>query len=144
MKKRKVIYLIGALANEKIPAIANELEKEGFETFADWFAPGPDADTYWRKYSKARGWTYKQALKSYAATHIFEFDKFHIDRSDIGVLIMPSGRSGHLEAGYMVGQGKPVFILFDGEPEKWDVMSQFATEVCFNMDELKAELAKVK
>ena len=137
----KSIYLIGSLGNENIPGIANELEERlEYEVFADWFAPGPDADSYWRAYAKARGMSYQQALNSHAAKHIFEFDKFHIDRCDIGVLVMPAGRSGHLELGYMVGQGKPGFILFEEEPEKWDIMAQFATGVACNMDELVAAM----
>ncbi len=134
------IYLIGSLRNKKIPHIANEIEAADFEVFADWFAPGPKADEYWRKYSKDRSLTYDEALNSYAAKHIFEFDKFHIDRCDVGVLVMPAGRSGHLELGYMIGRGKPGFILFDGEPERWDIMAQLATGVAFSLDELVAML----
>lgn len=89
---------------------------------------------------KIRGSSYKQALKNYAGKHIYEFDKFHIDRGHIGVLIMPAGKSGHMELGYMIGQGKPCFVYFDKEPERWDVMYQFAKEVCFSMEELQNEL----
>ena len=122
----KSFYIIGSLRNPEIPVFANEIQGIGFEAFADWFAPGPHADDYWRKYSKQRCWTYEQALQSYAATHIFEFDHFHINRCDAGVLLMPAGKSGHLELGYMIGQGKPGFIVFDKEPKRWDVMVQFA------------------
>ena len=142
--KQKVIYLIGSLRNETIPHIANKIRKLGFEVFDDWFSPGPEADDFWRNYEKVRGSTYKQALKNWAGKHIYEFDKFHIDRSDIGIMIMPAGKSGHLELGYMIGQGKKCFILFDQEPERWDVMYQFADEVCFSFEELQDELLKIK
>jgi nucleoside 2-deoxyribosyltransferase len=142
---KKVIYLIGSLKNEKIPYIAKRIRDElGFEVFDDWFSPGPEADDFWRNFEKVRGSTYKQALKNYAGKHIYEFDKFHIDRGDIGVLVMPAGKSGHMELGYLVGRGKPCFILFEEEPERWDVMYQFANAICFNFDELKEELIKVK
>ena len=143
-KKNKIIYLIGSLRNEKIPYLANDIRKLGFEVFDDWFSPGPEADDFWRKYEKIRGSTYKQALNNYAAKHIYEFDKFHIERSDIGVLYMPAGKSGHLELGYMIGKGKPCYILFDEEPDRWDIMCQFANAVCFNFEELKEELEKIK
>lgn len=138
----KSIYLIGSLRNPKIPETANVLEKAEFEVFDDWFSPGPKADECWREYEKARGRTYGEALKGYAARHIFEFDKYHLDRCDFGVLIMPAGKSGHLELGYMLGQGKPGFILFEEEPERWDIMLQFSTGIFFNMDDLLTELAK--
>ena len=134
-----LIYLIGSLRNEKIPEIANELEAEGFEVFDDWFAPGPRADEHWKEYSQARNRNYADALASHAASHIFEFDKRHIDQCDIGVLLMPAGRSGHLELGYLIGQGKPGYILFEEEPERWDIMAQFAF-VAFSLDELVAML----
>ena len=143
-EKKKQIYIIGSLRNKKIPHLAKELRKFGFDVFDDWFSPGPEADEFWRKYEKVRGSTYKEALNNWAAKHVFEFDKHHIDASDIGVLIMPAGKSGHLELGYMIGQGKPGFILFEEEPERWDVMHQFATTICVSMKELETELKKLQ
>lgn len=135
------IYVIGSLKNEKIPHIAKELrETLGVEVFDDWFSPGPEADDFWRKYEKIRGSSYKQALSNWAGKHVFEFDKHHIDRLGIGVMVMPTGKSGHLELGYMLGQGKKGYILFDKEPERWDVMYQFASGIFFDKDELINEL----
>lgn len=149
MKNQKVIYLIGSLRNAEIPHIANKIRKlTEFEVFDDWFSPGPEADDFWRNYEKIRGSTYKQALKNWAGKHIYEFDKYHIDRADIGIMVMPAGKSGHLELGYMIGQGKKCFILFDEEPERWDVMYIFAKEnggdICFSFKELEEELLKIK
>lgn len=132
----KSIYIIGSLRNPKIPEFANTLTRAGFEAFSDWFAPGPAADDYFRDYSKVRGWSYKQALQSHAAKHIFAFDRYHLDRADIAILLMPAGRSGHLELGYHLGKGKPGYILFDEVPERYDMMLQFATELFFDEKEL--------
>jgi len=144
MAKTKTGYIIGSLRNKNIPMIGVKLrEALGFEIFDDWFSPGPKADDYWKEYEEARGRNYKEALSGWAGKHVFEFDKFHIDRSDFGVLIMPAGKSGHLELGYMIGQGKPGYILLDN-PDRWDVMYQFATGVFFNLDELIDELKKLK
>ena len=129
-------YLIGSLRNKKIPIIAKNLRIWGFDIFDSWYAPGPNADDYWRDYEKAKGFTYQDALKHYAARHIFEFDKFHLDRCDGGILVWPAGKSAHLELGYLIGQGKPGYILIDGEPERWDIMLNFATEVCRDLEEL--------
>lgn len=132
-----MIYLIGSLRNPKIPFIANRLRKAtGLEVFDNWFSGGKIADDSWRAYSKIKGLSYREALNSYEARHIFEFDLLHIDRSDIGILVMPCGKSGHLEAGYMRGCGKPVFALFEKEPARYDVMMNFCTDVCFNEKEL--------
>jgi hypothetical protein len=42
-------------------------------------------------------------------------------------------------SGYLIGQGKPGFILMDGEPERYDVMYKFAT-VVFSVEELVEKL----
>src|SRR3990167_758714 len=139
----KVIYIIGALKNWKVIDLHLELEKEGFEVFSSWLTPGPLADEYWRKYAKKRKLTHKQGLKDWSAQHIFNFDKTHLDRCNIGILLMPCGKSGHLELGYMRGQNKPGYILFDKEPKRWDVMHNFATDVFYNKEELKQELKKL-
>jgi hypothetical protein len=137
----KSIYLIGSLRNEQVPIVAAALRSDGFDVFDDWFAAGPEADDWWRTYEKAKEVPYDVALNSYAAKHVFEFDKHHLDRCDIGVLLMPAGKSGHLELGYLCGQGKPCYILFQEEPERWDVMYQFATGgVHFSLSSLRESL----
>lgn len=105
--------------------------------FDDWFAAGPIADDSWQEYENVRRHSFDEALSGYAARHVFAFDKFHLDRVSGGILVLPAGKSGHLELGYLAGQGKPCFILMDKEPERYDVMYQFATGgVYFNLEEL--------
>ena len=142
MSEKKVVYIMGSLRNEKIPELGNGIRELGFEAFDDWFSPGPEADDFWRNFEKKRGSSYKEALNAWAAKHIYEFDKYHIDRSDVAVLYMPAGKSAHLELGYAIGCGKPAYILFDEEPERWDVMTQFANDVFFSPEELFVELKK--
>ena len=134
-----VIYLIGSLRNPDIGAIADKLRKAGHEVFDDWYSAGPEADDWWRTYEKAKGHNYKEALSGYAAKHVFEFDKSHLDRCDIAVLALPAGKSGHLELGYILGRGKPGYILLD-DPDRWDVMYQFADDVFYSVEELITEL----
>lgn len=134
-KPIRSIYLIGSLRNEEIPKIAQSLRTTGLDVFDDWFAAGPEADDYWKKYEEARGKSYIEALRSYAAVHVFEFDRYHLDRCDAALLALPAGKSGHLELGYVAGSGKPTFILLD-RPDRWDVMYQFATRVFETKEEM--------
>lgn len=106
------------------------------EVFDDWYAAGPEADDFWKKYEQERGRDYLSALMGYAARHVFEFDRHHLDTSDAAVLVLPAGKSGHLELGYMAGRGKPTYILLDAEDVRWDVMYQFATKVVDNEKDL--------
>jgi hypothetical protein len=117
---KKKIY-IGALKNAEITSIAAELRPK-YDVFDQWITPGPDADQYLFEYSKKRGWNYKEALTCDAAKNNFDFDKRHIDSADIVVMVMPAGKSAHLELGYSIGIGKEAHILFDKEPERFDLM----------------------
>jgi len=108
----------------------------GFDAFDDWYAAGPEADDYWQKYEKDRGHTFPEALNNHAARNVYEFDKRNLDRCDIGLLVLPAGRSGHLELGYIIGSGKPGFILMAGEPDRFDVMYNFATRVFQTEEEM--------
>ena len=131
-----VIYLIGSLRNPEIPHIGNRLREIGFEVFDDWFGAGKIADDSFQAYETLKGHSYKQALRGYGARHIFNFDRYHLDRAEIGILVLPAGKSGHLELGRMSGQGKPTYVLFDKEPERWDQMYQFADDLFFSVEEM--------
>lgn len=136
------IYLIGSLRNPKVPEVAKKLRHAGHDVFDDWFSAGPEADDYWKKYEQERGHNYKQALAGFAADHVFNFDKKHINRCEVAVLLLPAGKSGHMELGYAIGKGKAGYILFDEEmpADRWDVMYKFAKGVFFDLTSLLAEL----
>jgi hypothetical protein len=134
-KKFNSLYLIGSLRNEEIPTIAQSIRSTGLDVFDDWYAAGPEADDYWKRYETGRGRTYKSALGGYAARHVFEFDRHHLDRCDSALLVLPAGKSGHLELGYVAGSGRPTYVLLD-RPDRWDVMYQFATEVFETQEEM--------
>lgn len=138
----KSLYLIGSLRNEGIPEVSKSLREIGLDVFDDWHAAGPEADDCWKEYEENRGRTYKEALSGYAARHVFSFDKHHLDRCDAALLVLPAGKSGHLELGYMAGRGKPTFILLD-RPDRWDVMYQFATEVFEDKGQMLGRLRSV-
>lgn len=138
------IYLIGSLKNGNIPILAGRLRSHtSHDVFDEWHAPGPEADDFFDAYRKRRGWDYKTALQSSLAKDIFEFDKKHLRESDIVVLVMPAGKSGHLELGYCAGLGKQTFILMDKEPERVDMMHQFADKIFMTEQELIDELRRV-
>lgn len=136
------VYLIGSLRNPQVTVIANQLRAHGYDVFDDWMAAGPEADDKWRDYEIQRGHGVRDALLGYAAEHVFQFDLQHLRRANIVVMLMPAGKSGHLELGWALGQGKPGYILFDQEPERFDVMWKFATAICYNVEELLTHLSK--
>jgi hypothetical protein len=56
---------------------------------------------------------YKDFLTWSPTKRAFKSDKAGLDWADTVVLLIPSGRSSHLEAGYGAGQGKELFIIGD-------------------------------
>jgi len=131
----KTIYLVGSLRNPNVPRIAEALRDRGFKVFDDWYGAGDEADDKWQQYENGRKRKYRDALAGEAAQHIFNFDKRLIKASDAVILVLPAGKSGHLEFGYARGKGKAAVILLDGEPERFDVMYNFAHLVTSDLAE---------
>lgn len=134
-----MIYIIGSLRNPQVPKLTKILRDMKMDVFADWYAAGPEADDKWRDYEKSQGFTYVEALKRPAAKNVFDFDRRHLEASEVVVLVLPAGKSGHLELGWALGRGKKGYILLD-DPERWDVMYQFADGVFTDPQELINEI----
>lgn len=135
----KCLYLIGSLRNERIPKLARTLRSNhpDFEVFDDWYAAGPEADDCWKTYEQARGRSYQEALEGHAARNVFSFDKRHLDRATHALLVLPAGKSGHMEVMYATyGVGAKTAILLDPEDVRWDVMYQFVPSVLNNDEEI--------
>jgi hypothetical protein len=131
----KVLYLIGSLRNSRIPELAKKIRDDNPDTevFDDWYAAGPEADDFWKTYEQNRGRTYQEALAGHAARNVFAFDKRHIDRCTHAMLVLPAGKSGHMEIMYATyGRGAKTAILLDPDDVRWDVMYQFVPTILNN------------
>lgn len=137
------VYIIGSMQNATVLEVGAAVRAAGHDAFDDWHSSGPESDLHWHAYEQKRGRTFRDALKGHHAQNVYRFDKGHIDESDAGVLVLPAGRSGHLELGYMVGRGKRTCILLaDPNPERFDIMYNFAEYVATSVEEVVAWLAK--
>lgn len=137
-----MIYLIGSLRNPEVPKVAAQIREHGFDVFDQWFSAGPNADDHLRDHFLAQGMNHREILQTAAAKNIFEFDKRHLQQADSVVLLMPCGKSGFLELGWVLGLGKQGYILFDKDPERVDVMFQFATKIVYSVEGLVLEINK--
>jgi hypothetical protein len=136
------IYLIGSLRNDHVPHIGIELRERGFDCFDDWHSNGKEADDRWQEYEQRRGRSFAEALAAPVAQNTFGLDKRMLNWCDAAVLVLPAGKSGHMELGYAIGRGKRGYILLDKEPERFDVMYAFANAVVSTLSELVEELNK--
>lgn len=125
------VYLVGSLRNSEVPELAVFLRNATeWNVFDDWFAAGPEADDHWKTYERHRGRTYEEALKGAAAKNVFNFDRQHISESSHVLLVMPAGKSGHMEVAWAAGIGKKTAILLESNTDdRWDVMYQFVDRV---------------
>jgi len=137
-----MIYLIGSLRHPRVREVAAALRARCVEVFDDWHCAGKEADEIWQRYEQERGRTFREALVSAHAQNVLRFDQTHLDRARAACLVMPAGKSGHLELGYILGQRKPGYILLEQEPERWDVMYGLATKVFYAVDDLVTEVAR--
>lgn len=119
------IYVASSWRNVHQPLVVEHLRDRGMEVY-DFRNPPhgrggfawSQIDPQWQKWDP-KGW--RDGLKSPLAVEGFNSDKRGMDWAEACVLVLPSGRSSHLEAGYMAGQGKPVAVLAL-EPAEPDLM----------------------
>lgn len=132
------IYVASSWRNDRQPEIVAALRRAGHEVY-DFRNPRPGNDGFrwteidpdWQRWTPEQ---YRQALTHPVAEDGFRSDFDAMRWADAGVLVMPCGRSAHLEAGYFVGAGKPLYILVsEAEPE---LMYKMATAICLTVDEL--------
>ena len=95
-----------------------------------------DVDPEWKAWSPT---AYRTALTHPISLSGFRSDYDAMEWADTGVLVLPSGRSAHLEAGYFVGAGKDLFILLLPEEDHAvlpELMYLMANRICVTQDEL--------
>src|SRR5690349_9841863 len=105
MKRR--IYIASSWRNQYQPAVVFALRDAGHEVY-DFRNPAPgNHGFHWSEIDQAwQGWksdAYLRALAHPIAKVGFINDFGAMQEADTGVLVLPSGRSAHLEAGYFVG-----------------------------------------
>lgn len=71
----------------------------------------------------------KEMMKHWRVQEAFKEDKKWIDWADALIMLMPCGRSSHLEAGYAVGKGKKLYIVGGFKKGEFDTMYGFADEM---------------
>ncbi len=92
-----------------------------------------DMDSNWTAWTPEQ---YRDALISHpVASHGFLSDFRAMQWADTCVLLLPSGRSAHLEAGWMAGAGKRTVVLLapGQDPE---LMNLLLDDICVSVDEL--------
>ena len=130
------VYVASSWRNELQPKVVRRLLDAGHEVY-DFRNPsmGPGArgkGFHWSEIDPDwQTWTpeeFKSSLLHPLAQDGYASDILGLRWCDAAVLVMPCGRSAHLELGHAVGAGKmTVILLSDGEPE---LMYGMAGAIC--------------
>jgi hypothetical protein len=132
------IYVASSWRNLMQQGVVHTLRAAGYEVydFKQPDGPGspPDSGFHWSEIDPNwKEWTpdqFRASLSHPIAQHGFTRDMDALKGCDVCVLVMPCGRSAHLEAGYAVGANKPTVILLeDGEPELMYNMASTCTSL---------------
>jgi hypothetical protein len=136
------IYVASSWRNAKQPLVVQRLREAGHEVYD--FRNPPDGtgfawseiDPEWESWSAAR---YREKLLHPRAEQGFASDFNAMHWADVCVLVLPCGRSAHLELGWCAGAGKRTIILTrDGEEP--ELMAKMATAITVSISETVAKL----
>lgn len=138
--KRK-IYVASSWRNPLQPKVVAALRDEGHEVY-DFRNPAPGntgfawsaIDPEWLK------WTPRQFVHHIEHSPIagdgFRLDRDALNWCDTCVLVLPCGRSAHLEAGYACGQGKDVLFMLHEDKFEPELMYLLGNGFVTNTTEL--------
>lgn len=111
-KKQMKIYVASSWRNEYQQQVVAELRNAGFEVYDFKHPAEGNVGFHWSDIDKNwQNWTtdqYRAALGHDHAQFGFNRDFDAMKNADACVLVLPCGKSAHLEAGWMKGAGRKV------------------------------------
>ena len=140
------IYVASSWRNDRQPAVVAALREAGHEVY-DFRNPPNRSGFAWSQIDPDwEGWdaaTYVELLDHPLAKAGFAADMDALEDADATVLVMPCGRSAHLELGFAVGDRQPTAVLLEerSEPELMYKMCDLLTP---NLDEILDWLAELR
>ncbi len=113
--KPKYVYVASSWKNLHQPSIVAALRSAGIECY-DFRNPSlnnygfswKSIDTFWQEWTPKQ---WRKALHHPIAQNGYLNDKTAMDKADCCLLVLPCGRSAHMEAAFMAAQNKRVYTL---------------------------------
>jgi nucleoside 2-deoxyribosyltransferase len=131
------IYVASSWVNtHKHGAVVDILRERGHEVY-DYRTEGA---FHWSDVSpNYKNWNieeFVEGLNHPLANKAFHTDFSHMMWADVCILVLPCGRSAHLEAGWFVGQNKSLFILTNEKGEPAELTYKMADLVTSNINDI--------
>lgn len=136
------IYVASSWRCARQPSVVEALRADGHDVY-DFKNPEPgnqgfwwsEIDPNWQSWTEAEflgGLSHKIAIAGFLR------DENALRRSDLCVLVLPCGRSAHLEAGFAVGMNKKLAILLSPEERlEPELMYSWADWISSDLDLLR-------
>ncbi len=133
------VYVASSWRNVYQPLVVAELRQAGHEVY-DFRNPRPgdsgfawsEIDPDWINWTPRR---FRECLTHPIAEAGFASDMNALKDCDVCLLVLPCGRSAHLELGWAAGAGKRTIVLFNGQAEP-ELMYRMVHHVCVKMAEV--------
>lgn len=139
------IYLASSWRNPYHTGVLSALRGIGYEVY-DFKNPKPgnhgfgwaEIDPNWENWSPR---AYRRGVEHPVAKAHFRHDWDAMNWANTGVLLLPCGKDAHIEAGYLAGAGRRIFILLaDPDQPAAELMYSIAWEtrgdICVTLNEL--------
>lgn len=141
-----MIYVASSWRNAYQPIVVDLLRGRGHDVY-DFRNPAPgDNSFHWSEIDENwLRWTpeeYRKALQDTLAVEGFKKDHDAMLRSSLGVLVLPSGRSAHIEFGWLLGRGAKG-IIYIPEPCEPELMYKLAHRIVIEGTELLSAVTEL-
>jgi hypothetical protein len=134
------VYVASSWRNDHQPLVVEMLRQLGHEVY-DFRNPRPgDIGFAWSEIDPDwLGWSpraFRDLLDHPIAQGGFKSDFDAMKWADTFVLMLPCGRSAHLEAGWAIGAGKPTCLVLHEDKFEPELMYLMADRVAVDLDEM--------
>jgi len=135
------IYVASSWRNERQPSVVATLREAGHAVY-DFRNPAPgDTGFSWTQCATDEQLKDPRLFRDKVLEHPiakagFAKDMTALKRANATVLVLPCGRSAHLELGWAAGVGQRTIVLLDNPISEPELMYLMNTKICVNMEEV--------
>jgi hypothetical protein len=142
------IYVASSWRNVYQQDVVKALEKAGHAVY-DFKNPAPGDNGFsWRQCATEEQLKDPKKYRDEVLTHPiakrgFSYDMSALVSAECTILVLPCGRSAHLELGYATGMGQRTIVLLDNPLSEPELMYLMNTMICTSLEEVLISLPKV-
>jgi hypothetical protein len=142
------VYVASSWRNEEAQQHCVRRLRQDKHDVYDFRNPIPGDNGFaWRQIDPDREWLkdparFRAGLEHPVARRGFQLDMSALTSADACVLVLPCGRSAHLELGYAAGAGCRTVVLLDSPVSEPELMYLACDAICVSLDEVVNELRR--